>query len=626
MCANCPETPILWQYPAEDQDPLQEISLGGTISLATIISSPAIGDDERHSIYVGSSSGSVFAFYDGPRISGRAVLVAADGETKSPFRAVKMTLTSEFETKERVTYTDTNGYYEFAGVENYAYTVTPEKFGYVFGPQSATAVVKQDQDAKNIDFEAFTGFTISGTINDSANSIPVSGVTVTIDGVNTVPASTVTDASGQYAFTGLSFDTYSITPSLQGYGFTPPFQQVTIASDDAVKDKTNIDFTATRGYQISGKVIDIAVADEVDNGIQGVNISLTGAMTASATTDANGAYSFVGLENGTYTVTPRFINYSFEPASQTVTVASGHVNNLDFFAATGSSISGYILDLDNATLANVTVGLYDATRRTSFITQAQEDEPRNTVHPLGSGRYVFIGVGSGTYTIKPRLAGHGFEPLSRTVTLAASDVSDQNFNGSPGLYIGGKVVNLLGMGASGVEVLLNEGSAKTETTSDGSYSFTGLSAGKYTVAVNPDAHSARPLSISVELVGEGKENNNFLLTASSECPQVYFNFPFFGSYKQLVNIYGLYFGMSKPPEDELVTVGDSGVTLKSGVYFGTEDPETWVRAEVEFWSPVKIVVNAPDTFGFVYTWVIYLNEKDSGCYTTPYPTNFYLGF
>jgi uncharacterized protein (TIGR03437 family) len=54
--------------------------------------------------------------------------------------------------------------------------------------------------------------------------------------------------------------------------------------------------------------------------VAGVTISLTGAVTALATTDAGGNYSFGNLDSaGTYTVTPKLEGYSFVPVSQTFT-------------------------------------------------------------------------------------------------------------------------------------------------------------------------------------------------------------------------------------------------------------------------------------------------------------------
>ncbi len=49
--------------------------------------------------------------------------------------------------------------------------------------------------------------------------------------------------------------------------------------------------------------------------VSGVTITLTGPDNATTTTDENGSYSFEGLQEGTYTVTPSKENYNFDPSS-----------------------------------------------------------------------------------------------------------------------------------------------------------------------------------------------------------------------------------------------------------------------------------------------------------------------
>ncbi len=82
-----------------------------------------------------------------------------------------------------------------------------------------------------------TTYSISGTVTSGGAALP--GVTVALTGA--ASASTTTDASGHYRFAGLSGGTYTITPSIPGYGFTPANQQETISSADI----TGVDFSAT---------------------------------------------------------------------------------------------------------------------------------------------------------------------------------------------------------------------------------------------------------------------------------------------------------------------------------------------------------------------------------------------
>ena len=79
-----------------------------------------------------------------------------------------------------------------------------------------------------------------------------------------------------------------------------------------------------------------------DSAVQGVAISLTGAKTASTTTDISGRYNFTGLANGTYTVTPGLADAIFIPDSIQVTIAGANVSDGDLLALRGSNVGSGI--------------------------------------------------------------------------------------------------------------------------------------------------------------------------------------------------------------------------------------------------------------------------------------------
>jgi len=592
--ADRPAAPVVWVYP-----PLDEEALKGEI-----LSSPAIGGDARHSIYFGASDGKVYALYDGIQIKGKVEII--ENAQRKPLPSVKMTLRSDVLAEERITYTSSTGEYEFTGLENVAYTVTPEKPGYLFNPESRTITIN-DQDYNTANFEAYAGYAVSGTITDK-NSQPMAGVVVTIDGLKGQPETTLTDGTGFYEFTGLGFDTYTVSPFFEGYGFTPPFRSITITSTDSDKNKPNINFVGTLGFQISGKVTD---AD--GNGLAGVTVSMQGTKIDSTLTDENGAYSFVELANGTYTITAIYNRYDFSPPSQTITIASISVYNVDFTAATGSNISGYIIE-GTTPLKGVTVDLI-------VTTKLRGEEVKQSAQTNESGFYNFIGVAEGSYTVRPSYPGYGFDPSSTSVAIGNADLTDINFRAVKGMYISGTVTNFLNRPLRDVTLELTGGSSNTATTnSAGHYSFLGLEPGIYTVTISTPGYLTIPASKVVDIASEGKDNVNFKMYPT--CPVVLVNIPFFGGKGTIVNIFGFNFGLTAPSENLMVDF--NGTSVPAGVYFGTADVSTWVKADVEFWSPVKILVRAPAAptgFGIARVWVV----NDKGCiYVNPPLTNFFI--
>src|SRR5664280_168801 len=157
-------------------------------------------------------------------------------------------------------------------------------------------------------------YSISGTVS---GPVP-SGVTITLtDGKATLAKTT--DANGKFSFTNLANRKYEVTPSLTGYIFSPASATITIFGAHVVG---NANFKAVP-YGISG-----AVSGAV---LPGVIITLSGT-GSTTTTNTDGIYSFSGLVNGSYTLTPSLTGYKFSPASATITRTGANVANINFTA------------------------------------------------------------------------------------------------------------------------------------------------------------------------------------------------------------------------------------------------------------------------------------------------------
>ena len=238
---------------------------------------------------------------------------------------------------------DSSGNFTFTGLANGTYTVTPSHTGYMFSPSSLTVTISGASVTSGVTFTASAlTYSISGTISPTAGG---SGATIALSGAAT--ATVTTDASGNYTFSGLSNGSYALTPSHTGYTFNPTSQNATISSASV----TGINFTATPQvgtFTISGTITPTA-------GGSGATVTLSGPAAANTTTDTSGNYTFSGLANGTYTVTPSNTGYAFSPVSQSITingtnqvgvnfvaaVQTGHSVTLTWIASTTSTVTGY---------------------------------------------------------------------------------------------------------------------------------------------------------------------------------------------------------------------------------------------------------------------------------------------
>lgn len=323
---------------------------------------------------------------------------------------------------------------------------------------------------------------ISGSVQDVAGG--AAGVTVSLAGPKS--ATTTTDASGRYAFTGLPDGTYTVTPSKASYRCSPAAIRITLEGADAAEQ----DFSTFESYAITGNVA----------GASNVTVSLSGSASASVTTDAAGNYAFPDLADGSYTVTPSASGYAFTPFNAAVTVSGASVGGQDFaatYAPNVHAITGTVTGV-----SGVTVTLSGANTGTVPVNEA--------------GAYGFDGLPNGQYTVRPSKPGYAFTPPSFTVTLngAAAQASFTAVTHS----ISGTVA-----GAAGVRVNLSgAGTATTVTDASGNYRFTGLGNLDYTVSAAQPGQLFAPTSLPVRVQGADVAGQNFTAGSRYWYPETQF--------------------------------------------------------------------------------------------------------
>src|SRR5215469_3976404 len=244
-------------------------------------------------------------------------------------------------------------------------------------------------------------YTVSGTISPTAGG---SGATVSLSGAGS--ATTTASSSGAYSFTGLANGTYTVTPSHSGYTFSPASQNTTVNGANV----SGLNFTATaqaNTYSISGTISPTA-------GGNGATVTLSGAATGTTTANSSGAYTFTGLANGTYALTPSHSGYTFNPTSANATVNGANVSGVNFTATAQAtySISGTIT-ASGAALSGASVALSGP---------AAANATTNT-----SGSFTFSGLANGTYTVTPTDSGYSFTPANQSVAVSGANKTGVNF-------------------------------------------------------------------------------------------------------------------------------------------------------------------------------------------------------
>jgi hypothetical protein len=183
-------------------------------------------------------------------------------------------------------------------------------------------------------------YSISGTITGGK------GATVALSGAST--ATTTTNSSGAFTFSGLANGSYIVTPSESGYTFAPPSRAVSLNGADV----TTVAFTATANatYSIGGTITPADVS-------AGATVTLSGTRSATTTVGSDGSFSFTSLVNGIYTVIPSSASATFSPSSQSVTINNANALGINFTAAAVSqSGCGNTLDWTNAACQQIGSG------------------------------------------------------------------------------------------------------------------------------------------------------------------------------------------------------------------------------------------------------------------------------
>jgi hypothetical protein len=232
--------------------------------------------------------------------------------------------------------TTTSGAYSFTVAAEGSYTITPAKTHYTFTPPSRTF----DNLGGNAtgDFAAtLNRHTLSGHVVN-INNAAIAGIKLTLSGGQS--ATVTTDANGDFSFPNLpAGGAYTVTPTLANHTFTPAGSSYA----NLGANQYAVYVVALSVHSISGRVTNPAGAP-----VAGVTMTLSGGQGATATTDANGAYTFSNLPAGAsytvaaaksyYTFTPQMASFNNLDVNTTLNLTATPQTLLEF-AAAGFSVS-----------------------------------------------------------------------------------------------------------------------------------------------------------------------------------------------------------------------------------------------------------------------------------------------
>lgn len=364
--------------------------------------------------------------------------------------------------------------------------ITPMKAGWAFTPPSLFFEYVDGNMAEQdfVGTPSSVTYTISGTVSNETGRTGMDGVTITFfDGISL--HTEVTAGGGLYSYTVPIGWTGTITPSVNGYFFTPAFVAVGPLASNVTRD-----FTASAAVvTISGSVMDAAL-----NPIAGVTLGLS--TGGSDVTGVNGTYSFEVSFGWSGTITPSLAGWVFEPKKRTYSTVIMNQTGQTYIGTrtnTRYTISGTVTESGTGVEGVVLNGFPD-----TIVTDA-------------SGNYSTLVNHGWSGTVTPTLAGYIFSPANLTYSNVTASQLNQNYSalaGNP--VISGTVTSPGSVGIAGVSLAFSNDGGTAATDENGNYSNTVPSGWSGIVTPSKDGYIFSPGSRTYSSVVVGQTGQDYV--------------------------------------------------------------------------------------------------------------------
>jgi hypothetical protein len=389
----------------------------GDLTLASG-SAPAAAQSALTAIALSSEDFERCFFVQAYKIAG-AVLTA--GGTGFPGATVTLTgTTAGGSTLSLPGITDSNGNYAFSVPPGGNYTVTPSLSSYTFSPASQMFANLGTNKTQNFAASTSTGFyTISGQA--LVGGTGVSGVTIGLSG--TLSASTTTDENGDYSFTVSAGGTYTITPSLSGYTFTPGSQMFTNVPNNRVAEPFDATKSGAGTVSISGST---GVPANGSSSYQ-IQVSTSDPITLTLVLNGSGFATFAnGSTTTSLTSSGSVTIYGYSPSTiqNDIVLTATSPTNFSLFAR-------LYLSVVSVQVSMRTAGNYssDNTAATNFSNQVAGNLGTQIVNMAGQGPFCASVI---EYVGAVTPSNYQGTIVLRRSYAAASFVNQQSANSSNG--------------------------------------------------------------------------------------------------------------------------------------------------------------------------------------------------
>jgi hypothetical protein len=417
----------------------------------------------------GSSSTLNAAFLAGAQITG-----TVKDPNANPASGVAVTATGPVSA---VATTNGSGAYSLVGLSPGSYSLTFHLDGYIDPAPVTVTVVDYGTTVAAPDVALIGPSTVSGTVTD-ANSAPVAGATVSIDGPSFAQSTTAID--GTFSFGGLAVGDYILTVSQPGFvdatstvSVTTPGSTVPANVTLSKASKVDVFVGDTHAFPVAGAAVTVT--------------SVADGSTLTGSTDGTGHAIIDGLVPGDYTATSTANGYFTAAPVPFTVVAFDTTYPVDVPLLSPASVSGIVSDPNGAPLAGATVSIEGVGVNRSTTSAAD-------------GSFTFDGLDLGQYTVKASNPLYVAPSAQVVNVLAYGSTTTVALNFLNGSTINGEAtVNEVPL--AGVTVTIAGPVTVTATTNaEGLYSVGVLPVGTYTVSFEASGYIS-PADQTVTITG-----------------------------------------------------------------------------------------------------------------------------
>jgi alpha-tubulin suppressor-like RCC1 family protein len=434
--------------------------------------------------------------------------VVTNAATRSPFRGAIVFAIGQSNMYTAVSVTDSNGLYQLPALPADSYLVEVSFPGCF---ESLTSVLVAPGAMKRLDIGLARGATLTGAVLNAAKGLPITNALVTVSRANDTEVYTgTTGPQGLYSIGGIPGGQWLVQAFHED--FLPSIEE-TISL--VVPDSTNLDLHLQIGGQFGGTVLD-CLSVPLTNAT--VLVSGSNGFFADGLCDQAGRFLVGGVGPGEYTLQAAVRGFVSQTLVATITESGQCLTNIIFNLMPSSALAGVVTEEDGTTPIGGALLSFQNDAGVIYSLSSQDDGTF-TVDQLASGVY-YLKVEAAGYSdamgmtmIAPQGSNALAICLARGASVSGAVMASDAITHVPAALLVLESADGLQMFAQG-------------QSTNGTYSFTGLSSGSYTLAVEhpqysflrTNVHVLSGTSNTLNLVASGGRLSGHVTAAATGMP------------------------------------------------------------------------------------------------------------